>query len=221
LRVLVIGDSLGLSFGRSLAVKLDATKVVATTVDAREGTGLTRPDAFDWPAQLQADIVHFHPEVIVASFGGNDDQDIQINGKFIAFNSPQWQAIYQARVAQMAAEARAANTYIEWSGLPIVQSAAKTARYQIVMGLTRAALAHARGALFVDNLATLADASGHYEVALPDASGKLVLVRQPDGIHETTAGADRLADKATAAMQTAWHLNLTGSTPQRAGGLGS
>jgi hypothetical protein len=61
----------------------------------------------------------------------------------------------------------------------------------------------------VNNMPTLADAAGHYQAALPDASGSEVLVRQPDGIHETTAGADRLANKAVAAMVATWHLNLT------------
>jgi hypothetical protein len=77
------------------------------------------------------------------------------------------------------------------------------------MGLTRVALVGADGALFVDNSTTLADAAGHYQVALPDASGNAVIVRQPDGIHETVAGANRLADKAIAVMKLRWGLAIS------------
>ena len=208
LRVLVVGDSLGLTFGQGLANKLDATGVVKTTVDAREGTGLARPDAFDWIAQLRADIVRSHPEVVVVSFGGNDDQDVQVGGRFILFNNGPWQAIYAARVQQVMATVRTANAELVWSGLPVVRSSAKTTRLMAVMDVTRAALAAHDGVLFVDNRATLADAGGHYVTAMPDASGNAVLVRQPDGIHETPAGADRLAAKAIAAMTSTWHLTL-------------
>ena len=208
LRVLIVGDSLGLSFGQSVAAKLDASGVTTSTVDAREGTGLARPDSFDWVAQLQADIVRFHPEVVVASFGGNDDQDVQVNGHYIGFGTPQWQSVYRDRVARVVGEVAAAHARLVWSGLPVMRSSTKTARLETVMAVTRAAVAGSPSALWLPNLATLADPSGHYQVALPDSSGKQVLVREPDGVHETRAGADRLADRAITAMVSSWHLQL-------------
>jgi len=210
LRVLVVGDSLGLSFGQSLATKLDATGVARTTVDAREGTGLARPDAFDWSAQLESDINRVHPEVVVASFGGNDDQDVQVGGRYIAFDSAPWQEIYRTRVVQIADEVHAAGAHLLWSGLPVVRAAGRTGRYTSVMDVTHAALNGLGATLWVDNLATLTDAAGHYQVALPDASGQQVLVREPDGIHETRAGADRLADRSLLMMIGGWHLDLRG-----------
>ena len=84
----------------------------------------------------------------------------------------------------------------------------RTAGLRTVMGVTRAAVAGHEAALWVDNLATLADAAGHYQVAMTDGSGQQVLVREPDGIHETRAGADRLADHAIAAMVAGWQLDL-------------
>jgi hypothetical protein len=208
LRVLEVGDSLGLTFGQSLASKLDATGVVQTTVDAREGTGLARPDSFNWPAQLRADIVRFHPQVIFASFGGNDDQDVQVDGKYIPFGSPAWDSIYQQRVVQLASAAWDANAYLVYSGLPVMRSSGLTQRLEVVMNLTKQALAGHPDVLFVDNMPTLAGASGGYTDTLHDASGNAVIVRQPDGIHETPQGADRLVDKAIAAMNAAWHTHL-------------
>ncbi|HVM67436.1 MAG TPA: hypothetical protein VMU14_21370 [Acidimicrobiales bacterium] len=206
LRVLVIGDSLGLSFGYSTANKLDAGGMVKTTVDAREGTGLTRPDAFDWAAEVRADIVQFHPELVIAMFGGNDDQDTIVNGRFIPFGSQAWTVIYGARVAGVAATVHSAGAHLLWAGLPVMRSAALTQRLQAVMAVTGTALAGRDGAAFIDNSAALSDGSGHYTVALPGSGGQEVIVREPDGVHMTPAGADRLADRAIAAMATSWHL---------------
>jgi hypothetical protein len=210
LRVLIVGDSIGLSFGQGLATSLDATNVVKATVDAREGTGLARPDSFDWPAQLRADMAQLHPDVVVAMFGGNDDQDVQVNGRYIGFGTTSWQEVYAARVQQFAAEVRADSARLLWSGLPVMRSAAKTARFTTVMNVTRAAVAADPWALFVDNSATLSGSSGQYVDALPNASGQEVIVREPDGVHVSPAGAGRLAATAVAAMTAHWHLDLSG-----------
>jgi hypothetical protein len=206
LRVLVVGDSLGLDFGRSIESKLGAGGIVHTTVDGRVGTGLTRPDSFDWSAELRSDLAQFRPEVVVAMFGGNDDQDAIVGGRFVAFGSQAWGEIYGSRVAAFAAAVHADGTRLLWAGLPVMRSADKTQRLQTVMAVTRSVLAGRDGALFVDESATLADSSGHYTFALPDASGQLVIVREPDGVHFSPAGADRLADRAIAAMQGGWQL---------------
>ncbi len=206
LRVLVIGDSIGLSFGYSMANKLDAGGIVKTTIDGREGTGLTRPDAFDWAAEVRADIVQFHPELVVAMFGGNDDQDTIINGRFIPFGSQAWTVIYGARVANIAATVHSSGAHLLWAGLPVMRSADLTQRLQSVMAITKAVLAGRDGAAFVDNLTALADGSGHYTVAVPGSGGQEVIVREPDGVHLTTAGADRLADRAIADLGARWHL---------------
>ncbi len=208
LRVLVVGDSIGLSFGDSVANKLDGTGVVTTTIDAREGTGLTRPDAFDWSAELRADLAHFRPEVVIAMFGGNDDQDTIVNGRFIPYGSQAWTVIYGARVSAVADAVHAAGAHLLWSGLPVMRSAGKSERLQSVMAVTRAALAGHDAVLFVNNLTALSDASGGYTVALRDASGQEVIVREPDGIHLSPAGADRLADRAIADMEASWRLDL-------------
>ncbi len=208
LRVLVVGDSLGLSFGYSVANKLGASGIIKATVDAREATGLTRPDAFDWGAQLQADLAQFHPEIVVAMFGGNDDQDAIVNGRFITFGTRAWGEIYGARVASFADHVHASGARLLWAGLPVMRSATKSNRVQTVMAVTRAVLAGRDGAAFVDDRTALADGSGHYAVALPDASGQVVIVREPDGVHLTPAGADRLADRAIATMQSIWQLAL-------------
>jgi uncharacterized protein len=208
LRVLVVGDSLGLDFGDSVQNKLDAGGIIHTQVDGRVATGLTRPDSFDWSAELQSDLTQFRPELVIAMFGGNDDQDAIVGGRFIPFLSQAWGEIYGSRVASFADAVHASGAHLLWAGLPVMRSAVKTQRLQIVMAVTRAVLAGRDSTMFVDETATLADGAGHYAYALTDAAGQLVVVREPDGVHFSPAGADWLADRAITTMVSGWHLLL-------------
>jgi hypothetical protein len=52
LRVLEIGDSLGIDLGDQLQSQFDATGLVTTTVAALGDTGLANLSYYDWPAQL-------------------------------------------------------------------------------------------------------------------------------------------------------------------------
>ena len=56
LRVLIVGDSIGIDLGDALQPDLANTGVVSAALDGRVSTGLTRPDYFNWPAELTADI---------------------------------------------------------------------------------------------------------------------------------------------------------------------
>ncbi len=100
LRVLILGDSLGIDMGGPLQNDLANTGVVQATLDARESTGLTRPDYFNWPAELQTDLGVTHPQVIVIMIGANDPQDFP-GPPDIPFTSPQWNVMYAARVARL------------------------------------------------------------------------------------------------------------------------
>ena len=106
LRVLVVGDSLAADLGNRLAARLDATGRIATTLDTRPATGLTRPDAFDWLAQLRADLGRVHPDVVVAMWGANDAQGMPLPSGAAAFGSPVWLSTYAARVAAVLAAVR-------------------------------------------------------------------------------------------------------------------
>ena len=69
LRVLIVGDSLGIDLGGPLQYDLADTGVVNAALDARESTGLTRPDYFNWPAELASDLKTAHPQVVVVMIG--------------------------------------------------------------------------------------------------------------------------------------------------------
>src|SRR3954464_5020885 len=49
--------------------------------DARNGTGLARPDHFDWNAELDAVVAKSTPALMFASIGLNDEQDMILPDK--------------------------------------------------------------------------------------------------------------------------------------------
>ena len=75
LRLLVIGDSLGIDFGQPLVNDLAATDVVSAVLDGHIDTGLARPDYFDWQTELQRDITSYQPQAVVVFIGANDPQN--------------------------------------------------------------------------------------------------------------------------------------------------
>ncbi len=66
-------------------------------------SGLARPDFFDWPAEIDAKLPEVDPDIVVATFGGNDAQGLSVaNGDFIVgdpvANEAEWVAEYSASV---------------------------------------------------------------------------------------------------------------------------
>ncbi len=95
----VAGDSISVGLGASLRTKTSSDVVVK--VIGEEGTGLARPDKFDWPTRLQALAKDFPPQVLVLSLGSNDAQDLtDADGKVVAkAGTAAWDAEYRRRLA--------------------------------------------------------------------------------------------------------------------------
>jgi hypothetical protein len=120
LRVLILGDSLGIDMGGPLQNDLANTGVAQATLDARESTGLTRPDYFNWPAELQTDLGTARPQVVVIMIGANDPQDFP-GPPDIPYSSPQWNVIYSGRVAAFMHLAQSGGATVLWVGMPPMQ----------------------------------------------------------------------------------------------------
>lgn len=69
----VAGDSISVGLGSSMRAAADG---VTVKVIGEGGTGLARPDRFDWPGRLEELARDFPPDVLVLSLGSNDAQDL-------------------------------------------------------------------------------------------------------------------------------------------------
>ncbi len=117
-KVTVAGDSISVGFGAQLREVVSAPMVVK--VIGEEGTGLARPDRFDWPTRLTALARDFPPKVLVFSVGSNDAQDLRdTTGNVVTrfADTAAWDAAYSQRLgASFDAFAPPTGTRVVWVG---------------------------------------------------------------------------------------------------------
>jgi hypothetical protein len=209
LRVLVIGDSIGLDLGQPLVNDLAATGVVTPTLDGRVDTGLSRPDYFDWPAELRVDMANDQPQLVVVMVGANDPQSLVGSEGSIPYGSPTWNAAYGQRVGAFIDEANAAGAHVLWVGMPPMAGAQLNSQMQVLNGVVQGQVATRPGmATYLSSSAVLADPQGGFTAYLPNSSGAEVNIRTPDGIHLAPGGGERLSQAVIHSIRTKLHIAL-------------
>jgi uncharacterized protein len=201
------GDSMAMIFGQSLLAMAQPTRVIDAVLDYKVSSGLSRPDFFDWPERMRAQMQSFDPHVAVAMFGTNDGQSVQYQGKVLQFDTPAWLALYHKRVGDaMDILIGPQHRQVWWIGLPIMRSGAFSRVVKILDSVYKEEAASRPEVHWVDTYAMFADKQGHYQDYLPGPSGQAELMRQSDGIHFSRAGADLAARVVLAQIEAFWHI---------------
>jgi hypothetical protein len=208
LRVLIIGDSLGIDLGDSLQNDLANTDVVLATVDARESTGLSRPDYFNWPVELQYDMAKINPQVVVIMMGANDPQDFP-GPPDIAYGTPQWTAEYRQRVAQFLHIATANGAKVIWVGQPPMQDPGRNAAMEVLNDLVAFEARRVPGVTFLSSWHLLGGPKGQYTPYLV-VNGQEVNVRDPDGTHIAPGGGEVLSQAVVHTLHSSLGISLGG-----------
>jgi len=207
LRVIEIGDSLGIDLGLQLRAQLNATGVVDTTVLAQGDSGLCNTTYFDWPGQLAVDLDTYHPEFVVVFVGANDDQGMYVNGTGVAPDTSAWKVAYAGRVDRILEEAERAGARVVWVGMPPMEDPDLDAAVQVENGIFGQEVPKYPGTLYVSSTTTLGTSLGGYGSTAADGQGNVVATRTPDGVHLTSAGAGLLAHAVIQALETRWRLS--------------
>jgi hypothetical protein len=205
LRLLIVGDSMTEAFGPELDEAAVATGVVTVARLLRYSSGLTRPDFFDWPAQLASLLAEHDPEAVVVMMGANDAQGIRTPSGTADFGTDAWIAEYRSRVASVMTMLDDGERTVYWIGLPVMRSGSFDDRMALISGIYEEEAANHRGVRFVGTRELFSDGGG-YAAYLPGADGQPVLVRRDDGIHLTSAGGQRLAAAVLAVIEEDWEL---------------
>jgi uncharacterized protein len=204
LKLWITGDSLMGDPGKVLVERLHgkrAYRTVGQGVDTRAGTGLARPDVFNWFEWLPPKVRALKPAVTILAFGGNDGQSLFGDGGGQHFDTPEWKTEYARRVGGLMDEVAAAGSRQVWIGLPIPRASAMQHKYALMNDIFRREAAKRPGRIaFVDLWRRFEDKQGHYADYLPDESGKLVKMRKPDGVHFEFAAAEIVASEIQKAL---------------------
>jgi uncharacterized protein len=208
LRVLIVGDSIGIDMGGPLQNDLSVTGVVQATLDAHESTGLTRPDYFNWPAELESDVQADQPEVVVIMMGANDAQDF-LGPPDVPYSSPQWNTLYAARVAAFMQIAHSGGAKVVWVGMPSMKAPALSAEMSDIDAVDlQQAARQVPPVAYISTWKILGSKKGTYTAFITNASGQVVNVRTPDGIHLTPAGGEVLSQRVIAYLRHTLHIVL-------------
>jgi lysophospholipase L1-like esterase len=202
LRVLIVGDSIGIDLGDALQPDLAQTGVVSAALDGRVSTGLTRPDYFNWPAELTADLKSQDPQVVVIMIGANDAQDF-LGPPDVPYTSPEWNTLYAQRVAQFMQIAQSGGATVVWVGMPPMQSPGLNAQMSDVNAVVQQQAAKTNPPVtYLSTDRSLGTAQGGYTAFVTNGAGQVVNVRTPDGTHLTPGGGQVAAQQVIGELQT-------------------
>lgn len=195
-RVLLVGDSLMQNgcLGSQLESRFAQYPGMQVARWAKQSTGLSRKDYFDWSAKLRELIGKYQPDLIVAIWGANDCQSVtNSRGKALAiFGTEAWDAAYGARVEEIAAVAHDAGAELVLIGLPSMHNAKYGAR---IARLNSVVEQHAQraGGIYLPTWKITSAENGSC-LANITYKGKQVPMRQKDGIHLSNSGAGYVSD---------------------------
>ncbi len=209
LRVVEIGDSLGVDLGEAMQSTWPPANV-QLTMAARGDTGLANSGYYDWPAELAGLLTRTHPQVVIVLLGANDLQSMVTGAAVLYDGTPAWNAQYAARVTSIVSESLRAGARVLWVGEPAMETAFLNAGMSRIDGIAQRVVArHPERAAYLDSNSVLAP-GGSFSFDVTGPTGSQVQVRTPDGVHLMAAGADLLAGAAAHALARYWGMHVTG-----------
>lgn len=192
--VLILGDSM---MAGTLGATLERTLAKGTGLPvaraAQLGTGLSRPDVFDWMRVGRALLAREKPRYVVVALGANDATNLREGEEQLDYGEPRWGQVYLGRVEAMMTLLSGTGARVLWLALPPMRDVRLNARGRYLNGLA------AQGAKKVPRVEVLAldvlvgDKEGQYATFVMAPDGKLRRYRLDDGVHLAPAGAHAVA----------------------------
>jgi hypothetical protein len=202
MQVALVGDSMmavGLApvLRRTMATQSGVRFVRAY----RSGTGLGRPDVFNWPEQYPQLIGAARPGLVICSMGANDAQNFQLDRTVYVFGTPPWKQVYADRVRQFARLLTRDGARVLWVGMPVMRENGFARRMASVNSLVKEVLTEFPQITWIDPNPYIAGQGGSFQQYLRDQRGKLVRLRADDGIHLSEDGAAYLVPAISGWME--------------------
>jgi hypothetical protein len=159
----------------------------------RAGTGLSRPDTFDWMQQYPQMLGDSKPDAIIVAIGANDGQSFVQDGKVLEFGSDAWIAAYRDRLNHFVDLLTKDGAQIIWIGLPPMRIAKYDARMSLINRLAYDTVSQREHVTWWNAGTLIADPQGQFREYAQRADGSSIRLRAGDGIHLSEDGAGLLA----------------------------
>jgi hypothetical protein len=201
----IAGDSMMGLPGMALTNISNKTRLIKPKLDYRISTGLCRPDAFNWPAQIQQQVKGFDPGAAAVMFGANDNQGVETaSGKVYQFGSDGWKKEYRKRVEDVIGLLfQGGVRRLYWISQPIMPDSSYNNQIRLLNDVYRSVAEETFGVRYIDTYALLSK-NGAYSQYLPGVDGEMVQAREQDGEHLTYAGGLIVAEAVLDAIKKEW-----------------
>lgn len=200
-RVLATGDSMIQYVDAALGQRLERRRGVRVSSDAHVSTGLSKPSLLDWPRYAERQVRRFKPRVTVMFIGANDGFPMaDRSGRSVPCCGEAWRDEYARRAKRMMRTYnRGGDARVYWLLLPQARGGFFRRVFPAVnAGLRRAARPYG-DRLRLIHLNRIFTPGGRFRSVMR-YRGRLLTVRQSDGVHLTQAGAGIAADRVVAAI---------------------
>ncbi len=188
--VALVGDSI-MAVGLAPALRRSVSKNNGISIIRayRSGTGLGRPDVFNWMVQYPQMLGAHKPDLVICAIGANDAQSFQVGRKVMTFGTPEWEEIYAQRLREFLDLLSANQAKVLWIGLPVMRDPVFSRKIAIINGLVKRTVAEYPQVTWIDPSPYLTDTSGGFLQFRQNQKGKLIRMRADDGIHLSDEGA--------------------------------
>ena len=210
--VLEIGDSLGNDVGWGLARELGHNHEVRLVQADKSSTGLLTPWFYNWPQKEKILLAQYKPQLVIITFGANDEQNLRVNGQVLAFGSAPWVVAYTNIVTKIANAATKTGAYVLWVGMPIMQPNSYRQGMVLLNSVFAKVTSSVPGMTFLPTWDLFANAQGRFAEAAR-VNNTPSLLREPDGIHFSFVGEDVIATYVTRTIGDVFHVRIPPEAP--------
>jgi hypothetical protein len=158
----------------------------------RSGTGLARPEVFNWMDEYPAMIGAEKPDVVIVAIGANDGQGFVVDGKVLPYGSDGWQRVYQDRLASYLAMVSSGGARVVWVGLPPMRIPVYNQKIAAINRIAYTVVSQSPEATWWNPDSYVGDDSGGFREFATLPNGQSMRLRATDGIHLSDEGAGLL-----------------------------
>lgn len=210
--ILEIGDSLGNDLGWGLARELGHDRQVRLVQADKSSSGLLTPWFYNWPQKETVLLAQYRPQLVVITFGANDEQNLKVDGHVLAFGSAPWVSAYSDIVNKIATAATKTGAYVLWVGMPIMQPNGYRQGMVLINSVFARVTNSVPGMTFLPTWDLFANPKGQFEDAAR-VNNIPSLLREADGIHFSYVGENVIATYVTRAIGDVFHVRVAPEAP--------
>jgi uncharacterized protein len=166
---------------------------------AKNSTGLTRIDRFNWAEEAGKVAGAFKPDLVIISMGLNDRQSIvepAAGGRRITmWESADWPVRYKYHVGEVLKRAASGTAQVLWVGLAAMRDSAtdKDVRQKNQIFLEAATEWAGSNVHFIPPWRLKEEGDDVFASYAKNKDGRMINIRMPDGEHFTSAGDELVA----------------------------